>query len=1028
MAYTSVKITASSSDYQTQMKAATTQMKLLSSEYSVAATQAKLFGKETDSLKAKAESLTQKITTQEKIVKMNEEQHERLTKKLSEQKEQQVELASKIEDAKDAYEKSSVATGENSKETQELKKSLVELEQQYRDSESAIGKTETAIDNQTVKVNKAKTGLMEMQKELEDVNDELKNHKFDEFAKGCDKAAEKMDDFGKKMSVVSGGIAAFGVAVGKSAMDTEYDLAKMQGQLGLTTEETEKLKTVAQNLYTDGFGDSSEDCTSAVVTLMQNIKDAKDMSAEQQQEIAAEMMTMSELFETENGELAKTLQTMKNNGIIDDISEGMDVLTVGFQNGANYSGELLDTMNEYSPKFKELGLDAETAMSYLIQGAQNGAFNLDKVGDAMKEFSIRAVDGSKTTVEGFQTIGLNADKMAKKFATGGDTAAQAFHETLVALKNLDDPIAQNTAGVALFGTMWEDLGKDVVLSLADVEGGLANVEGATEKAGEQINNSFSTELTSLFREMQTSLLPLGEELLRLAKDVMPEVKEIIGQVTDTLKGMDSETAQNVIKIGAFVAAIGPAVTIAGKFANGISTGTKVVKMLSSGIGALTTKMAAKTVATTAGTTATVAGTAATVANTTATTAATTATTALGVAMKLLTGIGIVAFIAGAVAAGVWLYKNWDEVKEKAQELWTSVKEKFANIKESITGAFSDAREAASEKIAEMKANASEGWENMKTTVTNKMTEMKTNASNKMLEIKTDTSNRISEMKVNASEGWENMKTTVTNKLTEMKTNVSNKTSEIGTDWQTKFTNIKNDATNLMETAKQNVSTKLTNMKSAYNEAGGGIKGIVAASFTAARDTMNTTMTAANKLTGGKLDEIKSGFKNKLDAAHSTVASTMEKIRASFSNKMENARNTVTNAIDRIRGAFNFSWSLPKLKLPHVRISGSFSLKPPSAPKFSVDWYKNGGIMTNPTAFGINGNRVMVGGEAGAEAILPLTEFYTKLNTMLDRKFEAIQRMQGVHVENHTYIDGEEVASRTVSRVDSEMVTNTRKGR
>ena len=104
------------------------------------------------------------------------------------------------------------------------------------------------------------------------------------------------------------------------------------------------------------------------------------------------------------------------------------------------------------------------------------------------------------------------------------------------------------------------------------------------------------------------------------------------------------------------------------------------------------------------------------------------------------------------------------------------------------------------------------------------------------------------------------------------------------------------------------------------------------------------------------------------------------------------------------------------------------MNPPSVPRFSVDWYKTGGIMMNPTVFGINGNRVMVGGEAGAEAILPLTEFYTKLNAMLDRKFEAIQRMQGVYVENHTYIDGDEVASRTVSRVDSAMVTNTRKGR
>ena len=90
--------------------------------------------------------------------------------------------------------------------------------------------------------------------------------------------------------------------------------------------------------------------------------------------------------------------------------------------------------------------------------------------------------------------------------------------------------------------------------------------------------------------------------------------------------------------------------------------------------------------------------------------------------------------------------------------------------------------------------------------------------------------------------------------------------------------------------------------------------------------------------------------------------------------------------------------------------------------------KSGGIMTNPTVFGINGNSLMVGGEAGDEAILPLAEFYNKLNSILDKKLDAVQKSQVVYVTNHTYIDGDEIASRTVSKVDAEMVTNKRKGR
>ena len=1162
MAYTSVKISASTSDYQSQMKSAAAQMKTLSSEYSVAATKAKLFGSETDSLKAKAESLTQKITVQKNIVQLNSEQQQKLTTKLSEQKTKQEELKSKIEAAKKAHEDSVKATGEDSEQSKALKEELDKLEQEYKKNESAIGKTETALANQTVKTNKSKTALMEMEAELENINQQLKDHKLDVFAKACESAGEKMETFGKRMAVVSGGILAFGTAVGKNALDTENDLMSMQGQLGLTADETEKLKTVAQNLYTNGFGEGLGDCSGAIVTLIQNIKGAKDMSVEQQQAIAEQMMTMSDLFETENEELARTLTTMLNNGIIDDIGEGMDILTIGFQNGANYSGELLDTMREYSPKFKELGLDADTAMAYLIQGAQNGAFNLDKVGDAMKEFSIRAVDGSDTTIDGFKRIGLNADEMSKKFAAGGDTASQAFHETLVALKNMDDPISQNTAGVELFGTMWEDLGKDVVLSLADVEGGLENVEGATTRAGEQINNSFSTQVKSQFRELQTSLLPLGNELLRLGKDIMPTVKAVVGDVTNALKSMDSETAQNVIKIGAVVAAISPATVAFGKMTKGVKTvvdgyknirdfGSKAAPVIKTfGANALSAGKNAATFAVNLGKSATgfvtsaakagistaslVAHKVASVAGTAATGAMTAAQTALNTVMSMNPIALVVIAVTALVAGFVLLYNKSETFRNAVNKLWTAVKEGFGKIKETILGALDSAKQKIeevknkflnsgigqaaskifngvketvsrltsaatetvkqnlsnmkkayeengggikgvvaagwegikgyytagftfvdkltggkltelkskfSEKTNEIKTKVYEGWENMKTTVTTKMTEWKTNASNKLTEIKTNFTTKVNEYKTTISNGWENMKTTITtkmgewknnasSKLSEIKSNFSSKVSEIKSDWSSKFTSIKDTATNLMQTAKQNVSTKLDNMKAAYTEKGGGMKGIVSATFTGIKDTMNSLMSTANTLTGGKLDNIRSAFSEKLNSAKSTVSSVMENIKSAFSSKMEGAKSVVSGAIERIKGFFNFSWSLPHLKMPHPKISGKFSLNPPSVPSFSIDWYKTGAIMNSSMIFGMNGNTLLAGGEpeTGGEAILPLAPFYTKLNDILDRKLAAVQQIQNVYVENHTYIDGDEVSSRTVSKVDTKMVQNRRKGR
>lgn len=264
MAHTSVKISANSSDYQSQMKSAASQMKVLSSEFKLAQTQAKAFGSAADQLKAKAESLTQKITLQKNIVQLNSEQQAKLTQKLSDQKTKQEELKTKVEAAKKAYEDSTKATGANSEQSKALKEELDKLEQEFKANETAIGKTETALANQTTKTNASKASLVEMESELEKVNKELKNHKLNEFASGCDKAGQKMESFGKKMSVVSAGIAAIGAAsiAAFKELDEGYDT--IVTKTGATGEALEGLTASADNV----FGSMPEDIKSSFSTKL----------------------------------------------------------------------------------------------------------------------------------------------------------------------------------------------------------------------------------------------------------------------------------------------------------------------------------------------------------------------------------------------------------------------------------------------------------------------------------------------------------------------------------------------------------------------------------------------------------------------------------------------------------------------------------------------------------------------------------------------------------------------------------------
>lgn len=382
---------------------------------------------------------------------------------------------------------------------------------------------------------------------------------------------------------------------------------------------------------------------------------------------------------------------------------------------------------------------------------------------------------------------------------------------------------------------------------------------------------------------------------------------------------------------------------------------------------------------------------------------------------------VVAGITALVAAIVLCVQHWDEIKAKTKEVWDAivgwvtaavdkVKEVFNNMKEAISNTIDKIKTVVSEKWNAIKDAVSNTVENIKTAVTNKwnaikdgvsktVDNIKTAVSNKWNDIKTSVSNTVDNIKTTVSEKWNSIKTTVGNVVDNIKTTVSEKWNAIKTTVGTvasnikdtvseKFNQVKETMGTVMQAAKDTISEKLNNIKAAYEEHGGGVKGIVSASMEAIKGYYSAGYTFIDNLTNGKLSSMVETIRSKLESAKNTVSNILNSIKQKFSDIFESAKNIVSNAIEKIKGFFNFKWELPKIKLPHFSITGKFSLNPPQIPRFSVEWYKLGGVFDEPTLFNYGNGKIGGLGEDGAEAIVPLernTAWLDRLAEMLKDK-------------------------------------------
>ena len=367
------------------------------------------------------------------------------------------------------------------------------------------------------------------------VNSSLTNA-FSQISGFADKIGPKFDALSK---VALGSLGSLGISAGAGvAAFVSYDNAvrQLQESTGVLDD---SLSNVIKTVYADNFGESWDDVGQAISLINKNI------GGTEEEMIAATESALSfrDTFDIDINESTRAAGTMmKQFGITSQ--QAYNLMAQGQQQGLDYSGELIDSINEYSVQFNKLGLGASDMFNIFYDGMQDGAWNLDKIGDAVKEFSIRAIDGSNTTIEGFTKLNLNADEMAKKFAAGGDTAREAFIQVTEAIGKMDDPVEQSLVGVDLFGTMWEDLGPKVVTQLGNIGDNFNEMVDTMDQINTIHYESFSASLGGIKRQVEAAIIPLGESLLPImnefanwfASTATPKISEFANTLSSVLPG------------------------------------------------------------------------------------------------------------------------------------------------------------------------------------------------------------------------------------------------------------------------------------------------------------------------------------------------------------------------------------------------------------------------------------------------------------------------------------------------------------
>jgi phage-related minor tail protein len=310
----------------------------------------------------------------------------------------------------------------------------------------------------------------------------------------------------ERLAVAGAAAGAVLVAATVSAIEKEKMADKLAAQLGLSGKGAKQAGSVAGSLYSKAVVDSFEEGADAVRAVMGSGLIPEKATTQSIEAITTKVSDLATTFDQDLGGAANAATQLIRTGLAKDAPAALDLITKGLQSNADKAGDFLDTLNEYGVQFKKAGLDGASAVGLLNQAIAAGARDSDLAADAIKEFSIRAIDGSDSSKAGFEALGLSAQDMGAQFAQGGSAANGVLTLTLSRLRDMKDPLQQSAAATALFGTQAEDLGSALfAMDPSTAAAGLGQLDGAAKAVGDTIRDNTSSQLAILGRQLMSGL-------------------------------------------------------------------------------------------------------------------------------------------------------------------------------------------------------------------------------------------------------------------------------------------------------------------------------------------------------------------------------------------------------------------------------------------------------------------------------------------------------------------------------------------